>query len=192
MPNFLRPTWAEINLSALKANLLKIQAAAGPGTKVMFVVKANAYGHGAAGTAAFAERERLAWGFGVSSVEEGIALREAKIVSPILVLGSLYPFESFVEAINRDLMVTISSLDAARQVVEASRKLGKKAVCHIKLETGMGRIGARKPAVIKIFEELLGSGSAVIGGLYTHLACADAIRNLPPNSWAISPKPPPS
>ncbi len=172
--NFLRPTWAEIKLSALKKNLLKIRNTAGPRTKVMFVVKANAYGHGAAGVASFAERENLVWGFGVSSVEEGVVLRDAGITSPILVLGSLYPFESFVEAINRDLMVTISSLDAAGQVVEASRKLDKKAVCHIKLETGMGRIGARRPSVIKIFEALRGSGSAMIGGLYTHLACADS------------------
>ena len=172
--NFLRPTRAEIKLSSLRNNLLKIQNIVGPRTKVMFVVKANAYGHGAAETAAFAEREKLAWGFGVSSVEEGRFLRDAGIISPILVLGSLYPFESFVEAISRDLMVTISSLDAARQVIEASRKLGKKAVCHIKLETGMGRIGARKPSVIKIFEELRNSGNAVVGGLYTHLACADS------------------
>lgn len=172
--NFLRPTWAEIKLSALRKNLLKIQDIAGPGKKVMFVVKANAYGHGAADVSRFAEQEVLAWGFGVSSVEEGIALRDAGISSPVLILGSLYPFKSFVEAINRDLMVTISSLDAARQVVEASRSLGKKAVCHIKLETGMGRIGARKPSVIKIFEELSGSGHAAVGGLYTHLACADS------------------
>ncbi|MFA6435090.1 MAG: alanine racemase [Elusimicrobiales bacterium] len=171
---FLRPTWAEINTAALKQNLLKIRGLAGPRTKVMFVVKAGAYGHGASGAAGFAERSALAWGFGVSSVEEGLALRDDGIASPILVLGSLYPFESFVEAISRDLMVTISSLDAARQVSEASRRLGKQAVCHIKLETGMGRIGARKPAVIKIFEELSGSGCAAAAGLYTHLACADS------------------
>jgi len=172
--NFLRPTWAEIKLPALRNNLLKIQDIIGPSTKVMFVVKADAYGHGAAKVAGFAEREKLAWGFGVSSVEEGAVLRGAGIVSPILILGGLYPFNSFVEAINLDLMVTISSLDAARQVIEASRSLGKKAICHIKLETGMGRIGARKPSVIKIFEELSGSRNVVIGGLYTHLACADS------------------
>jgi len=178
MSNFLRPTWAEIKFSSLKKNLNKIQETAGPHTKVMFVVKADAYGHGAVEAVRFAERENLAWGFGVSSVEEGIALRDARIVSPILILGSLYPFESFVEAISRDLMPTISSVDAARQVIEASRELGKKAVCHIKLETGMGRIGARRPSVIKIFEELQRSGSAVVGGLYTHLACADSDREF--------------
>ena len=141
---------------------------------MMLVVKANAYGHGAVETARFAERENLAWGFGVSSVEEGLALREAGIVSPVLILGSLYPFESFLEAINRGLLVTISSLDAARQVIEAARLAGKKAVCHVKLDTGMGRIGARKPSVLKIFEELSGYGAAEAAGLYTHLACADS------------------
>ncbi len=175
--NFLRPTWVDIKLSVLRKNLLKIRGAAGR-AKVMFVVKAGAYGHGALETARFAERENLVWGFGVSSVEEGLALREAGIVSPVLILGSLYPFESFVEAINRGLLVTISSLDAVRQVIEASRLAGKKAVCHVKLETGMGRIGARKPAVLKIFEELYGAKTAVAAGLYTHLACADSDPEL--------------
>ncbi|MBI4801442.1 MAG: alanine racemase [Elusimicrobia bacterium] len=168
-----RPTWAEIKLSALKKNLLKLQKIIGPAVKLMFVVKADAYGHGAAAAAGFAERENLAWGFGVSSVEEGLSLRSGAVRSPILVLGSLYPFESFIEAINSGLAVTISSLDAARQAMEASRKLGQKAVCHIKLETGMGRIGARKPAVIKIFSELALGKSAAINGLYTHLSSAD-------------------
>ena len=140
----------------------------------MFVVKADAYGHGAAAAAVFAERKKLAWGYGVSSVEEGLALRGAGVRSPVLVLGSLYPFESFVEAIHKDLILTISSLEAARQAVSASKRLGKKALCHVKLETGMGRIGARKPSVIKIFEELGGSKTAVAAGLYTHLSSADS------------------
>jgi len=92
----------------------------------------------------------------------------------VLVLGSLYPFESFVEAIHADLTLTISSLEAARQAVSASKRLGKKTWCHVKLETGMGRIGARKPSVIKIFEELGGSKTAVATGLYTHLSSADS------------------
>jgi alanine racemase len=90
------------------------------------------------------------------------------------VLGSLYPFESFVEAINAGLSLTISSLQGARQAAAASRRLRKKAVCHVKLETGMGRIGARKPAVLKIFEELNASKTAVAEGLYTHLSSADS------------------
>lgn len=137
------------------------------------MVKANAYGHGAPELAALAEREGLCWGFGVSSVEEGLALRASGVKSPVLVLGSLYPFESFIEAIGAGLTVTIASLDAARQVIEAARKLGRKASCHIKLETGMGRIGARKPSVLKIYDELAASGDVAAEGLYTHLSSAD-------------------
>ncbi|MBI5745163.1 MAG: alanine racemase [Elusimicrobia bacterium] len=168
----LRPTVAEIRLSAVRKNLQKLRRTAAP-ARVLFVVKANAYGHGAVQLARLAEREGLAWGFGVSSVEEGLALRESGIISPVLVLGSLYPFESFVEAINADLMVTIASLDAARQVSQAAHRLGKKAVCHIKLETGMGRIGARKPSVLRIYDELSSSDAVSVAGVYTHLSSAD-------------------
>ncbi|OIO02015.1 MAG: alanine racemase [Elusimicrobia bacterium CG_4_10_14_0_2_um_filter_56_8] len=171
-PRILRPTRAEIRLSAVRENLKKLGKAAAP-ARLLFVVKANAYGHGATWLARLAEREKLAWGFGVSSVEEGLALRASGLKSPVLVLGSLYPFESFVEAINSDLIVTIASLDAAGQVIEAARKLGKQAVCHIKLETGMGRIGARKPAVLKIYDELSASGAVSVAGMYTHLSSAD-------------------
>ncbi|HCC48283.1 MAG TPA: alanine racemase [Elusimicrobia bacterium] len=172
MAQVLRPTVAEIRLSAVRKNLQKLARTAAP-ARLLFVVKANAYGHGAVELARLAEREGLAWGFGVSSVEEGLALRAAGLKSPVLVLGSLYPFESFVEAINADLMVTIASLDAARQVAEAARKLGKTAACHIKLETGMGRIGARKPSVIKIYDELSGRADVRVAGVYTHLSSAD-------------------
>ncbi|HAF95742.1 MAG: alanine racemase [Elusimicrobia bacterium GWC2_51_8] len=169
-----RPTTAEISLPALEANLHKIKKTVGDKTRLMFVVKADAYGHGAAAAAVFAEKEKLAWGYGVSSVEEGLALRRAGIKSPVLVLGSLYPFESFVEAIHADLALTISSLEAACQAVSASKRLGKKAWCHVKLETGMGRIGARKPSVIKIFKELGASKTAAAAGLYTHLSSSDS------------------
>jgi len=172
MATALRPTVAEVRLAAVRRNLQKLGKAAAP-ARLLFVVKANAYGHGAAALARLAEREDLAWGFGVSSVEEGLALRASGIVSPILVLGSLYPFESFVEAISADLIVTIASLDAARQVKQAALRLGRKAVCHIKLETGMGRIGARRPSVLKIYDELLTSGAVSVAGLYTHLSSVD-------------------
>ena len=169
----LRPTVAEIRLSAVRRNLQKLAKTAAP-ARLLFVVKANAYGHGAVELARLAEAEGLAWGFGVSCVEEGLALRAAGVKSPVLVLGSLYPFESFVEAINAGLIITIASLDAARQVREAAGRLGREAVCHIKLETGMGRIGARKPSVLKIYDELAASPGVRVGGLYTHLSSADS------------------
>ncbi len=169
----LRPTWAQISLSALKNNILKIKEIVGPQSKLLLVIKANAYGHGALSIASFVERDHLVWGYGVSSVEEGIVLRKGGISAPILILGSLFPFESFIEAINYDLIVTISSMDAAAQIVKATESLGKKAICHIKLETGMGRIGARRPSAVKILEKLIYSPSVSVGGIYTHLSSSD-------------------
>lgn len=174
----LRPTWAQINLSALKNNVLKIKKIIGPASKLLLVIKANAYGHGALEVARFVQAEKMAWGYGVSSVEEGIVLRKAGISSPILILGSLFPFESFIEAINYDLTVTISSLEAAAQIVKASESLGKKAICHIKLETGMGRIGARRPSAVKILKELIASSSVSVGGVYTHLSSSETDRDF--------------
>jgi len=108
--------------------------------------------------------------FGVASVEEGIELREAGIKKPVLVLGSIYPFESFEAAIKSDLSVTVASLEAAEAVIKASAKLKKKAVCHVKQDTGMGRIGARRTGVLKILEKLNASPNVFLEGLYTHLS----------------------
>ena len=89
---FFRPTWAEVDLGAIKRNLRAVRDRMPAGAKIMFVVKANAYGHDAALCARAAESGRDADWFGVSSVEEGMALREAGARLPVLVLGSLYLF----------------------------------------------------------------------------------------------------
>lgn len=169
MNKIFRPTWAEINLNALRKNLLKISSLIKP-SKLLFVVKADAYGHGAVRIAKFSEK--MVWGFGVSSVEEGLILRREKIKKPVLVLGSLYPFKSFLKSIKDDLSVTISSIEAARQVVKAAQKAGEKARCHIKVETGMGRIGVRRPSAVKIYNYLRKSPRAILEGAYSHFSSA--------------------
>lgn len=176
--DFLRPVWAEISLPAIRKNLLKIRETV-RGARVLFVVKADAYGHGAREIARYCQDERLCCGFGVSSVEEGVALRRAGIILDILILGSLYPFESFVKAIRNNLIVTVASMDAAGQLAAAAQSLNparetRKARCHIKLETGMGRIGVRRPGAVKIFRELSKGGGVDAQGLYTHLSSADS------------------
>ncbi len=173
MEKNFRPTWIDVNLKALKRNILKIHRLVAP-SRLMFVVKADAYGHGAGEISSFVRN--MVWGFGVSSIEEGLILRK-RVRNPILVLGSLYPFESFLEAIKKDLSVTISSFDAARQAVEASKKVGRKIKCHIKIETGMGRIGARKPAAGRIFRYLVSfPRHAVLEGAYSHLSSSETDR----------------
>lgn len=166
----LRPTVAEIDLKKLARNLRKTRTQLGEQVELLAILKANAYGHGAVKLGQFIEENHLAQWFGVASVEEGISLREAGLKTPILVLGSIYPFEAFEYAISHDLAVTVASLDAAKAVCETAQKLGKQAVCHVKQDTGMGRIGTRRGGTIKVIEFLHQNPHAVLDGLYSHLS----------------------
>ncbi|MFI5361663.1 MAG: alanine racemase [Elusimicrobiota bacterium] len=170
---FFRPTWAEVDLGALTRNLRKIRSRMPAGVKIMFVVKANAYGHDAALCARAAERARAADWLGVSSVEEGIALRDDGARLPVLILGSLYPFESVLAAVAHDLTPVVASLEAARRLAEVAVKLRRRVDCHVKVDTGMGRIGASPDAALAIVRYLSRLKAARVQGIYTHLACAE-------------------
>jgi alanine racemase len=170
---FFRPTWAEVDLGAIKRNLRAIRGKMPAGTKIMFVVKANAYGHDAALCARAAESGRDADWFGVSSVEEGVALREAGVRLPILVLGSLYPFESVLAAVAHDLTPVVASLESARRLAEVAVKLGRRVDCHVKVDTGMGRIGASPDAALGVVRYLSQLKAVRVQGIYTHLASAE-------------------
>ncbi len=169
----LRPTWAEIDLSAYGRNLRKIRSKVGSEVKILALLKANAYGHGAEELGRYAQDQGLCDFFGVASVEEGIALRQSGITLPILILGSLYPFEAFEYAIDYDLSVTIASLSAAKAIKEIARKKGKIAHCHVKQDSGMGRIGTRRSRVMAVLEELDKDPFIEIEGLFTHLSSVD-------------------
>jgi alanine racemase len=170
---FFRPTWAEIDLGAIARNLAAIRAKLPPGTKVMFVVKANAYGHGAELCALAAEKARAADWLGVSSVEEGVALRDAGVRLPVLVLGSLYPFESVLAAVAYDLTPIVASLESAKRLVEVALKLKRRVDCHVKVDTGMGRIGAGPGAALDVVRHLARLKAVRVQGIYTHLARAE-------------------
>lgn len=172
---FFRPTWLEVDLACLESNLRSLRARM-PERKILFVVKANAYGHGAAACARRAQKARLADWLGVSSVEEGISLREEGIRLPILVLGSLYPFESFLAGAEYGLTPTVASLESARRLAEAARRLGRRVSCHLKLDTGMGRIGMSAEAALRAAGLLRGERLVQVQGVYTHLACAGSDR----------------
>ena len=173
MPPILRPTVAEVDLIKLARNLRKVRGQLAPQTQLLAIVKANAYGHGAQEVSKFIEENNLAHWFGVASVEEGILLRQAGVKNPILVLGSIYPFEAFEYAVKYNLTVTIASLDAAQAACACAQKLGQKIVCHVKQDTGMGRIGTRRGAVGKVLEFLHQNPHAALDGLYSHLSCVE-------------------
>lgn len=169
----LRPTVAEVDLTKLSHNLAKVRGLVKPGVKLLTLVKANAYGHGAIEVSRFLEENKLCEFLGVASVEEGLQLRNAGIKTPILVLGSIYPFEAFEYAIKNDLAVTIASLEAAQAVCKIAEKIGKKAFCHVKQDTGMGRIGTRRGKVMDVIDFLAKNPHVILDGLYTHLSSVD-------------------
>lgn len=166
-----RPTHVEIDLDALRHNLQQARLQAGPDRKVLAVVKADAYGHGAARVAP-ALQAAGADCFGVAMVEEGVELRQAGIARPILVLGGLYPGQE--EAIVRHALVPcLFDLEAARRLDACARQAGRILPYHLKLDTGMGRVGFRPVELPAVLGELAALTGLAMEGVITHLALAD-------------------
>jgi alanine racemase len=164
-----RPTRILVDLDALSHNLRAIRAHAG--VPVMGIVKANAYGHGLVPVALHLQAQGVEQ-LGVAFLEEGIALREAGVTVPILVLGGIFGPQA-AQFIAHDLEVTVSSLDKLRQVEAAAQALGRKATVHLKIDTGMERIGVHSYSCGPFIEAAVASRWCVLKGIYSHLACAD-------------------
>ncbi len=168
-----RPTWAEISTRAFASNVRQLKLLFGPGVALLAVLKADAYGHSAASLAKIAIENGAAM-TGVSSIEEGIALREAHISHPILLLGSIYPLENFSAALDHDLIPTVSSLESARTLLEVAKSKRKKASFHLKVDTGMGRIGVSPIGAKAILGWLRDQSEIDLVGMYSHFAAADS------------------
>lgn len=177
-PKLLRPTWAEISLPALRHNFALLRTLAGA-RLLMAVVKADAYGHGAAAVAACLAAEGADW-FGVATVEEAVELREAGIEQPILLLGGLYMSDP-ADLIHFRLVPGVSSTARLETYAECARRMGKPVDFHLKIDTGMGRLGLppeRLHAFADHLQELAGASAPYPGclnmkGLFTHLASAE-------------------
>lgn len=168
--NLLRPTWAEISLPKLRRNLEYVRRVAGP-RQVMAVVKADAYGHGAVTIARTLAEDGVAW-FGVATVEEALELRAAGVEKPILLLGGLYMSDP-ADLIQYSLTPTVSSTARLDTYAECAQRFGKSIEFHLKVDTGMGRLGLppdRLQAFIRHYRELPG---LELKGLFTHLASAE-------------------
>lgn len=162
---------AEINLDAIHENVANAKALTKPGTQLMAIIKANAYGHGAVMVAH--TLEDVADAYGVAILEEGIELRQSGINKPILILGYT-PAPLYPAMIKYDIATAVFEYDMAEKMSEAAEKIGKKAKVHIKLDTGMSRIGFKQDdeslEVIKKIAELPG---IEIEGCFTHFATMD-------------------
>jgi alanine racemase len=162
----MRPTHLEVNLTQLKNNLQAIRRQVAP-AKVMPMVKANAYGHGVEGVASFIEP--YVDYLGVALVEEGIQLREMGIRKPILVAGATLA-EQLPLFAEFDLTLTGSSLDVLNVAEQVSRSTGSPIKTHLKIDTGMERVGAREYEAESFILKTSAFRHLLVEGIYTHLA----------------------
>ena len=165
-----RPAWAEISRSALAHNVAALQRVLGP-TRLCAVVKANGYGHGAP-LAARAALEGGAHALAVAIVDEGIELRASSVSAPILLLAEI-PAETIPDALSHSLSLTVGSLGGARHAVAAAERLGGLHRVHVKVDTGMHRMGVAPELVDEVVDVLLASPAIDLEGVYTHFSVAD-------------------
>lgn len=166
-----RPTWADIDLDALGANFNAVRRTVGPGVKLMGVVKADAYGHGAAECARRLAAEGADW-FGVASPEEGLELRRAGVSQPVLCFGGFWEGQAEV-CVGERLVPVVYRPDMAAALDEAARTAGVVADMHVKIDTGMGRLGVRYDEAAEFASKLREFKNVRVGGLMTHFAVAD-------------------
>jgi alanine racemase len=163
--------WAEIDLAALERNLKLIRASLPPGIKYVAVVKADAYGHGLPQTAA-----RLMHAgadlFGVASVAEAMTIRELSADWPVLLLSPVLPEEDRYLA-EYSLAATVSSPEEVRRFDAAGRAAGKTVDVHLKIDTGMGRLGVWHTQAVALHAQILAAPGVRLAGVFTHFACAD-------------------
>ncbi|MCX7808691.1 MAG: alanine racemase, partial [Deltaproteobacteria bacterium] len=167
--NTFRPTRAEVNLAALRANLARIASIAAP-ARVVAVVKADAYGHGLEAVASALEAEGVA-GFGVALAEEGLELRRLGIRAPILVLNGVYG-RYHREVLEARLVPVVYDLDQVEAFEMAARDSCVEV--HLKIDTGMSRLGVPWREVESFLNALSRHRRCIISGLMTHLAAADS------------------
>jgi len=166
-----RPTWAEINLNNLAANFNVIKERVSHVAKVMAVVKADAYGHGAVQCARRLAKEGAEW-FGVAMPEEGIELRAAGIGQPILVLGGFWNGQA-AACIRQRLTTVVYRLDMIAALDQVASETGGVADVHVKVDTGMGRLGVRMDQLAEFLSGLKKFQNVRIDGVMTHFAAAD-------------------
>lgn len=166
----IRPTRAEIDLGALRQNLAAVRALA-PRAEVLAVVKANGYGHGAVLVARALEREGVRF-LGVALVEEGLELRSAGVKAPILVLSGAYEggYELMVE---HDLVPTVFRPEHLEGYARAARRAGRRVKAHVKVDTGMGRVGLLEGELGPFLDVAARCPEVELEGLLSHFANAD-------------------
>lgn len=169
--NSLKDAWVEINLESLAENIIEIKKGIPESKKLLGIVKADAYGHGSQMIA----QTMLASGvdmFGVSSVDEGLDLRNIKIKAPILVVGAI-PFWAIETAAKNDIAFSVFNDEHLAACKDVYERTGIKPKVHVKLDTGMNRIGVRAEEGVEFINKVRSSDYLRFEGVFTHLAAAE-------------------
>ncbi|MFG6395100.1 MAG: alanine racemase [Lachnospiraceae bacterium] len=162
---------AEINLDAIYQNVVNAKKLLKPGTKIMAVVKADGYGHGAVETAGAIDG--IVDSYGVAILEEGIELRQAGFTKPVLIFG-FTPEQQYGSMVDYNITTAVFQYDMALKMSEAAVKAGKKAHIHIALDTGMGRIGFKQDnESLDTIKKIAGLPGISVDGCFTHFARMD-------------------
>lgn len=171
-----RPTWAEINLGNLSYNFAKVKKLLSPRVKVMVCVKADAYGHGLIPVSERLQQEGADY-LSVASIDEGIKLRDAGIKLPILVLGMILK-KDIQPLLKYGLTQTVCDQGLATSLNDSARKINKKVNIHIKVDTGMGRLGVLSKDAVSFVKKIKKLKFINIEGIFTHLSLADINREF--------------
>jgi alanine racemase len=170
-----RPNWAEVSRLALRHNFRILQQHVGPGVTICAVVKCDAYGHGSEACAHALEQEGANW-FGVTSTDEGVALRDAGITSRILILVGAWQGEE-EDALRYDLTPTVHRIEDVEAVAFAAARLGRRepVPVHLKLDTGMARLGLPLAELDNFAERIKAIPQVALEGVFSHLASAEVL-----------------
>lgn len=168
-----RRVYAEINLDAVLSNVEQIHKNLAPDTKIMAVVKTDGYGHGSVPIAKLLQEKEFLYGFGVATVEEAVELRKQGIHLPILILGYAFP-ECFDTLAQEEIRPALFREDNLLPLARAAAKAGKKVKVHIKVDTGMSRVGIRPDeSGLDFIKKTAQTQGLEIEGIFTHFARAD-------------------
>lgn len=167
-----RWSWVEINLTAIQNNVMAIKGMLKPETMFMAVVKADGYGHGAVACAKTALNSGADY-IGVATIDEAMELRQAGIEAPMLILSEP-PLTSIPMLLGYDVMPSVATVEFAVKYAEAADSIGAKAPFHLKINTGMNRVGVRYDSVIDFLQTISFHRALQLVGTFTHFATADA------------------
>jgi alanine racemase len=168
-------TWVEIDLGAIEDNVRYVRDLSG--VEVMAIVKANAYGHGALPVAQAALQSGGTW-CGVARIEEALELRGAGLDCPILLLGYT-PAGGMLDAVNHKISMTVWSYEQVEKASAIGIKTGASALLHLKVDTGMGRLGIPPQGTLALAEHITNTPGIILEGLFTHFARADELDKAP-------------